>query len=284
MRRLIIHSAMAVVGLGFATVIVRSSPVPALAAEAVAGAKTAMIDVGAALGFRLEALTVEGREQTAAADLLGAMDAERGTPIAAIDVSNAREKIEALPWVKTAKIERRLPDTIHIVLEERVPYALWQRDARYTLVDHEGHLIEDVEETNTRLPLIVGPDAPKHAAALFTVLAQEPELAGRVRAAVRVGARRWNLHFDTFENGIAVRLPEDNMEDAWHRLADLERNHKILARDLVFVDLRLQDRLIVHLRDTTNAAATVQAPARATTPKAQAATVRHDARPDKQGE
>ncbi len=248
MRRLMFRFVAVAVSAGAVAALVRFTPLPRIAASAVNAADDAFVGGSAGLGFRLRALTVEGRAMTAREDLLGALDAEQGTPIAAIDVAKARTRVEALPWVRSAKIERRLPDTIHMVLEERVPYALWQRGERYTLVDHDGHLISDVPEFDIRLPLIVGTDAPANAALLFEALKKEPELARRVQAAVRVGARRWNIQLDSYEEGISVRLPEENMAEAWTRLATLERDHKILERDLEVIDLRLEDRLIVRLR------------------------------------
>ncbi len=223
-------------------------------------AQTDMMDVSAALGLRLDSLTVEGRENTDKDDLLAALDIERGAPILAIDVARARDAVEALPWVKAAKIERQLPNAVHVVIEERAPYALWQRGNRYSLVDRDGNAITDIPEADQSLPLIVGPDAPAHAAELFDILTtNHPELSERVRAAVRVGNRRWNLYFDAYENGIAVRLPEDDLRGALDRLAGLERDHKILERDLDFIDLRLQDRLIVRVHPAP-------APDTATTP------------------
>ena len=206
-----------------------------------------LLDVSAALGMQLEALTVEGRTMTSREDLLAALDVDRGAPILSINVAEARKAIEALPWVKSAKIERRLPGTVDIILEERTPYALWQRGSRYTLVDHGGKAIVDVPDADSTLPLIVGPDAPRHAADLFDALHAEADLVGRVRAAVRVGERRWNVYLDTFEGGIAIRLPEDGIAAAWTRLAALEREHKILERDLDFIDMRLEDRLVVRI-------------------------------------
>lgn len=248
MRRLMFRLAAVAVSVGALAAAIKFTPAAEITASVVESADEAFIEASAVLGFRLEALTVEGRAMTSGADLLGALDAERGTPIAAIDVAKARIKVEALPWVKSAKIERRLPGTIHVVLEERAPYALWQRGDRYTLVDHTGHLLVDVPESDARLPLIVGADAPANAAALFETLKKEPELARRVQAAVRVGARRWNIHLDGYKDGISVRLPEENMAEAWSRLAMLERDHRILERDLEFIDLRLEDQLIVRLR------------------------------------
>ena len=78
--------------------------------------------------------------------------------------------------------------------------------------------------------------------ALLKLLDSEPELKGRVSAAVRVGGRRWNLIFD---GGIEVRLPEEDAEAAWAELARIQREHGVLERDLATIDLRLPDRLVV---------------------------------------
>ena len=133
-------------------------------------ARTVVVDSTMLAGLNLQALTVEGRNQTAREDLLAALDVEQGAPILSIDVADARQAIEALPWVKTANVERRLPDSVHVVLEEYESYALWQRGERYTLVDNTGVEIVDVPGADQSLPLIVGPDAPLHAAAFFNLV------------------------------------------------------------------------------------------------------------------
>ena len=79
----------------------------------------------------------------------------------------------------------------------------------------------------------------------MTILAYEPGLKQRVNAAVRVGERRWNIRMD---NGIYVRLPETGALDAWRRFARLERQHKLLKQDLLSIDLRIPDQLIVRTR------------------------------------
>jgi len=273
MRRLINKTTLTIAAACALTVGVAATAkfvLPATAmTDAAARIDEAMIDVSAALGMKLNALTVEGRDMTAREDLLDALDVERGAPILAIDVAEARHAIEALPWVKAAKVERRLPGAVHIMLEERKPYALWQRTGRYTLVDRDGKAIVDVPNADQSLPLIVGPDAPEHAAALFEALNGEAALAARVRAAVRVGARRWNVYLDSFEGGIAIRLPENDISAAWTRLAALENEHQILERDLDFIDMRIEDRLVVRVRKDPAAAAaeTKKKPPVATGPK-----------------
>jgi cell division protein FtsQ len=72
-----------------------------------------------------------------------------------------------------------------------------------------------------------------------------------MRAAVLVAERRWNV---VLKNGIDVRLPETEVEQALSTLVTLDRNNKLLSRDITVVDLRLPDRVTVRLSDDASAA------------------------------
>tara|TARA_A100001037_G_C15024121_1_gene577774 strand:+ start:303 stop:884 length:582 start_codon:yes stop_codon:yes gene_type:complete len=175
------------------------------------------------------------------------IDIKRGTPILSVDLDDVRERLEALPWVRVASIQRKFPDTVKIQIVERRPMALWQRNKELVLVDDEGTVItsRNLGRFNDLL-ILVGKDAPAHGASLLSFLSLEPDLRKRVNAAVRIGNRRWNIRMD---NGIDVRLPENNAIDAWHRLARLEREHQLLKQGLLSIDLRIPDQLIVRTRD-----------------------------------
>lgn len=203
----------------------------------------AAVEVSASAGLVVAEVFVAGRGRTARGDLIAALDVTLGAPLLAFDGEAARRRVEALGWVREATVERRFPDTVFLRIVERQPLALWQRDGRLVVVDREGVVIDGAApEHFARLPVIVGDDAPRHAARLLAVLASEPSLLVRVEAAVRVGGRRWNLRFD---NGIDVELPEQGLAEAWRRLAAFERRHRLLARDITVIDLRLPDRVVV---------------------------------------
>ena len=196
-----------------------------------------------ALGFRIEEILVTGRGETSQKDLLAAVGLQRGAPIFAFDPDAARAKIEALPWVKSATVERMLPNTVVLRIRERRPLAIWQSEGRFALIDGEGRIIKrDGLERYAGILLVVGEDAPSHTADLVRMLAVEPTLRDRVKAAVRVGGRRWNVRL---KNDVDVRLPEENPAEAWKRLAEYERRHGVLERDVQILDLRIPDRLIV---------------------------------------
>ena len=55
-------------------------------------------------------------------------------------------------------------------------------------------------------------------------------------------------------NGIDVRLPETEPEKAIETLLDLDREKKLLSRDITAIDLRIGDRVTVRLSDQAAAA------------------------------
>jgi cell division protein FtsQ len=202
-------------------------------------------DAAARAGLAVESVEVEGRHRASRAAILSALGVHRGTPMLAVDPATAKARLEALPWVRSAAVERRLPDTLYVRLVERRPLAFWQRNGKLALVDREGEVIP-TERLDGFGPLIVlvGDDAPGLGAQLVDMLASEPALAPHVTAAVRVGGRRWNLRLDS---GIDVALPEEQPAEAWHRLAALDRKDRLLERNIEEVDLRLPDRLVVRV-------------------------------------
>ena len=51
------------------------------------------------------------------------------------------------------------------------------------------------------------------------------------------------------DNGMDVRLPERGAADALARLVKLEREQKILEKDVLAIDLRMADRVVVRLTE-----------------------------------
>jgi cell division protein FtsQ len=92
------------------------------------------------------------------------------------------------------------------------------------------------------LPLVVGEGANQQVTKIFTLLKKENALFEEVQAAVRVSGRRWNI---VFANGIEVMLPENDLDEAWHKLARLNEEKQLLERAIKSVDLRVPDRIYI---------------------------------------
>lgn len=234
-------------GLGLCVVLIgmvaahRAAPGSALEAL-----RTRFGHATAGFGLRVADIKIEGRANTPEPLLRAAIGVRPGDPILGFSIEQARERIEKLSWVDHATVERRLPATIVVVLQERRPFAIWQNQGKFVLIDRAGQVVANSNVADFRnLPLVVGPGAPEAAAPLIDSLAEHPALQARVVAAVRVGERRWNL---ALKSGITVKLPEGHEQAAIDRLVALDQQRKLLERPLEFVDLRLPDRLVVRAK------------------------------------
>jgi len=197
----------------------------------------------ASTGLRVTDVIVEGRQNTPEPLLRSAISVNKGDPILGFSVEQARKRIESLDWVEQATVERRLPGTVVVFLKERRPFAVWQNQGKFVLVDRAGQVVANQDLSQFRkLPLIVGAGAPAAAATLLDALTDHPALAARVVAGVRVAERRWNLRM---KSGADVMLPEGHVTEALDRLMQLQAEHAVLDRPLAAIDLRLPDRLVL---------------------------------------
>ncbi len=205
--------------------------------------------VARGVDLRVQQIVINGRANTPDDQLRAALGVSVGDPILGFSVSGARDRIESLAWVAYVAVERRLPGTVVVDLQERRPFAIWQKDHKFLLIDRNGEVVtNEAVEQFSKLPLVVGTGAPPHVAELLDDLGKVADIADRVEAAVRVGERRWNLRL---KNGITVMLPEEHQDLALAKLQELQQSQALLDRPLIFVDLRLPDRMTIRPRPTS---------------------------------
>jgi cell division protein FtsQ len=198
--------------------------------------------IAAVTPFKLSDVTVEGRDYVSREAILAALNVQAGDSLLGINLQEARRRLEAIDWVASATVERRLPDTLYVTLKERRAVAIWQNGNEYTLIDKNGRTVRA-----SRMPpgaetllLLGGPGAPEHVGDLLLLLANEPTMAKQLRAAVWVGQRRWNL---ILNNDVEIWLPEEDAVAALQKLVKLDGDYKLLSREFGVVDLRLPDKL-----------------------------------------
>jgi cell division protein FtsQ len=210
---------------------------------AIASVREKIGTVTADAGMRIKDIVVEGRANTPEPMLRAALGVNKGDPIIGFSLEQARMRIEKLTWVAHATVERQLPGTIVVALQERRPFAVWQNQGKYVLIDREGQPVTDEEVARFRdLPLIVGPGAPEAARVLLDALTDRPSIQTRVVAAMRINESRWNLRM---KNGTDILLPEGHIADALDRLLALQQDVALLDRPLQTIDMRLGDRLVL---------------------------------------
>jgi len=139
--------------------------------------------LGAKAGLKVRYIQVRGRSHTSKESLLAALDLQLDAPIFSINLQDLHSHVSQIGWVKDVIIERRLPGTIHIVLEERVPIALLQSDTEHQLIDATGAVIDGADPRDfTHLKVVAGYNAAANAAPILATLRTEPELFSEVWA------------------------------------------------------------------------------------------------------
>jgi cell division protein FtsQ len=210
-------------------------------------AVTQAVTTGA--GFALEDVHVSGNVETSDIDILQQLGLDGSTSVVAINAHVAREKLIELPWVTDAQVQKIYPRGLSVRLIERKPVGIWQHGDRLALIDVRGDVIAPLGGArHADLPLYVGLGAALHADELEARLLFYPELRSRVKAAIRIADRRWDLRLD---NGVTLSLPAENVGDALNRFVEFDAGRDVLSRDITTVDLRLDDRVTLRLSEAS---------------------------------
>jgi cell division protein FtsQ len=198
-------------------------------------------------GFSLRAVRIEGASPAATADIVKVAGLYRGQPLLGLDLPALARRIEGVGWVQQAHVVRLLPDTLLISVVQRRQLAVWQHDGRTVVIDEHGQPIPEADPARfAALPLVVGVGADKAAPQILPLLAQRPQLIGRMEALVRVDDRRWDLRM---KDGALIQLPAVEQEDALMQLEQLEARSRILELGFERIDLRNPDVVAVRPRD-----------------------------------
>lgn len=202
-------------------------------------------ELTAKAGLAIHEVKITGQSETSELDVLQSLDLPSHASLLMLDLDAARDRVEKLPWVSQASLRKVYPDRLDITISERSGFALWRDGADVSIVDREGTVITPFTDARfAALPLVVGRNANRRAGEVVELLSGFPSLKPRVRAAVLVADRRWNL---VLESGTEILLPEENPRAALDRLVIIDQDKALLSRDISRVDLRLPDRLVVRM-------------------------------------
>lgn len=200
-----------------------------------------------AAGFRIASVALGGEKEVSRDEILGLAGVTGRSSLLFLDADAARAHLKDNPWIAEATVLKLYPDRLHITVAERRAFALWQKDGELSVISADGTVVQPfVDPRFALLPLVVGRGAATRASDFLALLDRYPAIRDQVRACILVAERRWNLKL---KNGIDVRLPEARADDALATLVALDRDRKLLTRDITAVDLRLPDRVSVRLSE-----------------------------------
>jgi cell division septal protein FtsQ len=135
--------------------------------------------------FRIRRVEIAGLQYLAPAKVMAALELDSRSSVFD-DLAGAARRLKAVPGIESAELQRRLPGTLEILLEEAVPVALAPGASGMALLDSSGKVLPfDPAASAPDLPIAATPDRAV-ARVLATVLVNDPVLFARIRAAWRV--------------------------------------------------------------------------------------------------
>ena len=198
-------------------------------------------------GFRITAVAINGRKQLTQDEVLATGGVNGRSSLLFLDAALVRDKLKTNPWIAEATVLKLYPGQLQIDISERSAFALWQQGGRLSVISDDGVVLEPyVSRRFLSLPLVVGKGAETRARDFLALLARYPQVRAATKAVIFVGERRWNLRL---KDGLDIRLPENDVDNALAALSKLDREDRLFSRDIVAVDMRLPDRLTVQLSE-----------------------------------
>lgn len=166
-----------------------------------------------------------------------------------VNLAALRSGFEKLPWVRSAEVKRRWPDTLEVVLEEHRVLARWGDAA---LVNSRGEVFEAAYDGV--LPALSGPDgSSQEVARQYQRFSRLLAPVGLAPTQARLSARRaWRLRT---EDGMVLELGREHMEQRLSRFVAAYGDSVGRFKHAVdYVDLRYPHGFAVRLPGTARGA------------------------------
>ena len=202
-----------------------------------------MDQITTGMGLKLRRVHIPGASAEATPAIQRALNVEAGQAITGLDLDALQASVQAVGWVREARVVRLLPDTLIVEIKEHDRLAVWQTGGQVFVIDGDGRAIPGADAGRyPGLPLVVGAGADRAAGDILPLLAQRPRLMSRIDALVRVDERRWDLRL---KDGGIIQLPAVKQEAALIQLDALDQRERLLELGFARIDLRTEGQVAV---------------------------------------
>ena len=105
--------------------------------------------------FRLNDIKISGCRITRPDDILSYAGIQKGMNLLQVNLAHTSTRLEQYPYIIRAVVQRKLPGTLEISLEERMPRAIIQLDDYY-LLDKNGEIFKKAASGERHYPILTG--------------------------------------------------------------------------------------------------------------------------------
>ncbi|MEO5376388.1 MAG: FtsQ-type POTRA domain-containing protein [Magnetococcus sp. DMHC-6] len=196
--------------------------------------------------FPFKDLVILGSVHTTKEQVLSKITLSRGDNLLLANPREIRDNLLTLPWVRQARVQRIFPSTLEVGLREKQPVFMSRVGEKLILMDEYGKSIKPFELGDpVILPIAIPASGTKDPNAdlvnLMNLLGKHEWLRNRLSEAKGITSKRWALFT---KKGIQILLSQ-NPEPELDLLRQLQKQYKILDREIERVDLRINGVAVV---------------------------------------
>lgn len=182
-------------------------------------------------------------QNVTAEEVRAALEPELAEPLAQLSLESLKLRVQALPWVARARVEREWPDALRVRIWERQVFARWGESA---LLDDQGHVfVPSTLDGLMQLPMLSGPagredDVMQQYRSLRDLLADSPYALAGLMLDVR---GEWTAQT---QSGIELRLGRSEPREKIEMLmGPAGRGLVTRLTEVRYVDLRYSNGIAV---------------------------------------
>lgn len=209
--------------------------------------------------LRVTKVEVEGAHFLSQGEVRELLGRAVGENILEVNLGALASRLKASPWVADATVRRALPDTLQVIIQERVPLALAEVDRLY-LMDADGVLIDlyGPRTAGFDLPIVRGlagvdgearADRARRAGVLLADLGDLAEEISEVHV-----EPSGDLRVVLRGPGEVVRLGRPPYKKKFETFLALRSDLRARVPDAEYFDLRFKDRIYAKRRAPVEAA------------------------------
>ncbi len=195
--------------------------------------------------FAVKSVEVAGATHTSKAELDAVLSSYVGANLFKIDIAGVRRDVLTLPWVSRIDIEKKLPDTLRIVVSEREPVALTLTPEGLRYVDEKGAPFAPLSTAvgDPDLPLVSGDSLQRAAELVRDLRRNDPQVYSRI-SEVRAIAPDAFAVFDR-DLGAVIYVGRNDISEKFRSLYGIVHSERFARGSLRYADLRFNDRIVV---------------------------------------
>ena len=156
-----------------------------------------------------------------------------------IRCNTGRDKFASTPGVKNAATRRLANGNLTVRVQLYQAVAQWTDGEQYYPLSADGTIVNNPTTTRNPNTVVFRGDVPND---ISNITNTAHNMVADLDYLEFIEKRRWNLHT---LGGITVMLPERDPAAAIASLMILDKNHKILSRDIDVIDMRDDSRILI---------------------------------------